>query len=281
MKNVVVRACSGIVYIALIVGAILWCYEAFTILLLLLGILACREFDKMTQGEPRSWVQVANRSLDLLIVGCAILIPYLVSSFFGIQMAIYFGFFLLVIFPIVRLTLALYDNQGNALASSAWSMLALIYIGVGLAMTSTVYMVVDSPKSMLLIMFILIWLNDTGAYCVGMKFGRRRLFERLSPKKSWEGFWGGMAFDILAGIVIWLWFNQAGQPVWWWICLGILVSVASTWGDLFESLIKRTEGVKDAGNIIPGHGGILDRIDSLLFVGPAVLAYILLTYGLV
>lgn len=280
MKNVVMRACSGIVYIALIIGAVLWCYEAFTVLLLLFGIVATREYQKMTQGDPRSWIQVANRSLDMLAVGFIILIPYLILSFFGIQMAIYFAVFILLIYPVIRFTLALYDDMKIALTSTAWSTLNLFYIGLGLAATSWLYTLTDYGNLLILIVFILIWLNDTGAYCVGMTLGRRRLFERLSPKKSWEGFWGGFAFDVLAALAVGLWWERTGESIWWWMALGALVSIASTWGDLFESLIKRTEGVKDAGNLIPGHGGILDRIDSLLFVGPAVVAYVLLTQGL-
>ena len=131
----------------------------------------------------------------------------------------------------------------------------------------------------------MIWLNDTGAFCVGSLIGRRRLFERISPKKSWEGFYGGLLFSIIAGIV-------AGSPLLADHCtaslhnanftavslgiLGLLVSIMSTWGDLVESMIKRTLGIKDSGHLLPGHGGILDRIDSLLFVAPATLLFLLI-----
>ena len=277
MKNLIVRALSGIVYVGLIVGTLLWCAEAFTVLMLVLGILACREFQKMTQGDPVSWIQVANRSLDMLVVGFAILIPYLVLSYFGLPLAMLFGVIILLIYPVTRLTLGLYDDMRKALVGTAWSTLGTVYIGFGLAAVTflgTGYML---DKWFMLSIFIMIWLNDTGAYCVGSLFGRRKLFERLSPKKSWEGFWGGFMFDVLAGLACALWFNTTDASIVWWIGLGAIVSVVSTWGDLYESLIKRTEGVKDAGNIIPGHGGILDRIDSLLFVAPVVLAYCCIT----
>lgn len=277
MKNLIVRALSGIVYVGLIVGTLLWCAEAFTVLMLVLGILACREFQKMTQGDPVSWIQVANRSLDMLVVGFAILIPYLVVSYFGLPLAMLFGVIILLIYPVTRLTLGLYDDMRKALVGTAWSTLGTVYIGFGLAAVTflgTGYML---DKWFMLSIFIMIWLNDTGAYCVGSLFGRRKLFERLSPKKSWEGFWGGFMCDVLAGLACALWFNTTDASIVWWIGLGAIVSVVSTWGDLYESLIKRTEGVKDAGNIIPGHGGILDRIDSLLFVAPVVLAYCCIT----
>ena len=126
-----------------------------------------------------------------------------------------------------------------------------------------------------LFMFVCIWLNDTGAYLVGCTIGKHRLFERISPKKSWEGFFGGMVFCIAAGAFAHLLIGGS-QAI--WIPFAIIVSVFATWGDLVESLIKRTAGVKDSGNIMPGHGGVLDRIDSLLFVAPAILAYLFLVH---
>jgi phosphatidate cytidylyltransferase len=124
----------------------------------------------------------------------------------------------------------------------------------------------DRAAAAILWMFALIWINDTGAYCVGSTMGKHRLCERLSPKKSWEGFFGGMAFCIIASGIYAL---IAHGDMLTSIAFGLLVCVFATWGDLFESMLKRSAGVKDAGNIIPGHGGVLDRIDSLLFVAPA------------
>ncbi len=130
----------------------------------------------------------------------------------------------------------------------------------------------------MLLIFIMIWLNDTGAFLVGSAIGRHRLFERLSPKKSWEGFFGGLLFCLIAGYLapILSADDFAGYPM-RYVGLGVLVCVFSTWGDLFESMIKRAAGVKDSGNILPGHGGMLDRIDSILFVVPASLVYLALT----
>ena len=119
-------------------------------------------------------------------------------------------------------------------------------------------------------------MNDTGAFCVGSLIGRHRLFERISPKKSWEGFWGGLFFTIVAAVIIDTYFPAyfSEFDVIRWVGMAIVVSAFSTWGDLAESMVKRTAGVKDSGHLLPGHGGILDRIDSLLFVVPAVLIYI-------
>jgi phosphatidate cytidylyltransferase len=127
----------------------------------------------------------------------------------------------------------------------------------------------------LLGILILVWINDTGAYIIGITMGRHRLMERISPKKSWEGAAGGAVLTLLAA--------------WWmprlmgmedrsdWIVISLIVSVFGVLGDLTESLFKRNAGLKDSGSIIPGHGGILDRIDSILFVMPLSLVYLLLS----
>jgi len=128
-------------------------------------------------------------------------------------------------------------------------------------------------------LIVLIWINDIGAYCVGMLFGQRtnsrKLFPALSPKKSWVGVYGGTAFTFLAAWAVWtLW----GAPVLalpHWMILALIVSAVGVPGDLFESLIKRHAGVKDASQLIPGHGGMLDRFDDLLFIFPVAAAYLL------
>lgn len=124
--------------------------------------------------------------------------------------------------------------------------------------------------SLLLIACVCIWSNDTGAFLAGSTLGKTPLFPSVSPKKSWEGFWGGMLASISAAIILGYYLSSTPLPIAHLALVGIVVSVAATWGDLFESMLKRQAGVKDSGHIIPGHGGILDRVDSMLFVFPAV-----------
>ena len=114
--------------------------------------------------------------------------------------------------------------------------------------------------------FIFNWVNDTGAYCTGMLFGKHRLFERISPKKSWEGSVGGAVFSIIAAMVMAHFFP--------FMTPGLVTVVFGTWGDPTESLMKRTLGIKDSGNILPGHGGMLDRFDSTLMAVPAAVVYL-------
>lgn len=175
---------------------------------------------------------------------------------------------------VMRLVAQLYVHSSNAVADMSTSMFGFMYIAVPLTLLSMLFSLYGAP--LVLAMFIMIWLNDTGAFCVGSLIGRHRLFERISPKKSWEGFWGGMLFCVASAFLIKYCFGDysTGMGIWQLLGMGVIVSVFSTWGDLVESLIKRTIGVKDSGTLLPGHGGILDRIDSLLVTAPAVFIYL-------
>ena len=121
--------------------------------------------------------------------------------------------------------------------------------------------------------FILVWINDSFAYISGILFGKHKLFKKISPKKTWEGFTGGLLFTLTGGYILSKFFH--GIQTTDWIVIALLISVFGTYGDLTESMFKRNLDIKDSGNLIPGHGGILDRIDSLLFCIPVTLFYLL------
>ena len=122
--------------------------------------------------------------------------------------------------------------------------------------------------------FVFLWLNDAGAYCIGSLLGRHKLFPRISPGKSWEGSIGGAVFVLAAAWAISYWLDGVMLTTLEWLGLGMVVVVFGTWGDLVESLFKRTLGIKDSGNILPGHGGMLDRFDSALLAIPAAVVYL-------
>ncbi len=283
MKNVVTRSLSGIVYIAIIVGAILgsgWWFYALTGLLTISGTL---EYQRLGSQKSGTETPLPIRSLDMI---GALLIWAIVPSWsypetIGIEslsiiMEIIFTVLavlglLLALFVVLRMSASIFDSNEDSWASVGRSFLGLVYIAFPLSILN-IFTWTNSGMEYVLMMFIMIWLNDTGAYCVGSQFGRRRLCERLSPKKSWEGFWGGMIFCILSGLIYALVFSN-GSNIFAWCLFGVLTCVMSTIGDLFESMLKRLAGVKDSGNLIPGHGGILDRIDSLLFVAPVCAVY--------
>lgn len=260
-QNLVTRSLSGLVYIAIIIGAILCGLDTVIILGALFSTLACIEFAKMTNR-----LNVANLPAVLLdIAGCISLCCIPVNSSF---------IFIWIFIMILRMVAELYLKAPNPLKNLALSLMSQAYFGIAMAMMTGI---ASLSTKMLLVVFIFIWLNDTGAFIVGSAIGRHRLFERISPKKSWEGFFGGLIFNLAASAGIYYGFNHSFMmdltlPS--WLGLGTIVTIFATWGDLIESLIKRHLNLKDSGNLIPGHGGILDRIDSLLLVAPTVMCYL-------
>jgi phosphatidate cytidylyltransferase len=126
--------------------------------------------------------------------------------------------------------------------------------------------------SLLLGYFIILWTNDSAAYATGRLFGRTKLFERVSPKKTWEGFIGGVGFAVLAGYLF-SYFTESSS--FHWMIMAVIIGVFGTLGDLSESLLKRSGNVKDSGNILPGHGGVLDRFDGILLSAPLIVVYLL------
>lgn len=274
MKKLLTRAATGAVYVAAIVCAILFGQVVgFSLLCMVFAALALNEFFRMTKKDMKSQPEVTfiDNGAALLLIA-QILLVQVAGIFF------WCAAFLSVVLIIVRMVVALYQKDVvDPVSDVALSIMGVFYVALPLMCAILLLMM---SQYLLLLVFVMIWLNDTGAFLVGSAIGRHRLCERLSPKKSWEGFWGGMAFSIAAGIVATLLWPAApafNGPVWRYIGLGIIVSLFATWGDLFESMIKRHSGVKDSGNILPGHGGMLDRIDSLLFVAPAALIYMLVT----
>lgn len=257
---------SGLVYVALIVCSILFGGGvAFPLLAALFAFIGIMEFQKMTLDD---FYESPRMLLVDLLVG--LMIP-IAAGLAGINWVIESQILWLLIFVllIMRFVMQLYSHRKNPVKHIGVSVMSIVYVSIPLA--AAVWIGAIAP-GLLLLMFVMIWLNDTGAFLVGSTIGCHRLFERLSPKKSWEGFFGGFACCVAAGYCAKALFpiefaalsgNLLGV-------MGAVVSVMATWGDLFESMIKRTAGVKDSGTIIPGHGGVLDRIDSLLFVAPAI-----------
>lgn len=274
--NLIKRIFSGVIYIALIVAAILLLDNSPVMYLLvfpLLIVLGISEMVTMAKDDAtQSWLV---NIIDML-GGVGLFVAFYMH-YEGETMQSRALWLLPIAFYLILRTIAqLYRPQQNAVHSLERSFFSLGYVALPVALLNCV-MSITAPR-LLLGIFMFIWLYDTGAYCFGMLFGRHRLFERVSPKKSWEGVIGGIVACLAGAWVTHNWFDEFFQvpDLTTWIGLSLVVAVFATFGDLVESLIKRTVGVKDSGNILPGHGGILDRIDSLLLVAPAVLIYLML-----
>lgn len=274
-----IRALSGAVYVALIVACVLAGQAWFFGLCLVFALLAVGELETLLSS--RASLPGAARLVDLLGVAAMFGVVWIPCTYFGannyaaIQVMFAASVVMLVVYVPLRMCIAVADREGTNPARGAMaSMFALMYAAVPPLMLAVAY--AFSSWRIVLLTLVMIWLNDTGAYLTGRSFGRTKLCERLSPKKTWEGFWGGFALCVIAGVAYVLIFLPHQSP---WMAVGFgvygaAVSGASTVGDLFESLFKRTLGVKDSGNLIPGHGGILDRIDSLLAVAPLALIFV-------
>lgn len=186
-------------------------------------------------------------------------------------------YLLLIILIIFKIIIAeLYNDYKSPISNIGMIMLGLIYIVLPFSILNFLFypeLNFGFPTNVLLIgFFIVIWGNDTFAYLSGMAFGKHKLFERISPKKTWEGTIGGAIFGVIVAIVFSVFFKELN--VFQWIGYALTIIIFGTFGDLFESLIKRTLGLKDSGTIMPGHGGILDRFDSVLLAAPFAYIYI-------
>lgn len=267
MNNFVQRSLSGLVFVSLVVGSIFWHQYAFFLVFLFLTTIAVWEFHKLTSHQPE--VQL-NRLFP--VIGAIILFS---SSFlYAANIVRYPIFSIYGLYLVLVLIAELYRRKGNPIQNWAYLILGQVIIALPFALLNFIAFIDAATynKFILVAVFAIIWINDTGAYVFGISFGKHRLFERISPKKSWEGFVGG-ALAALVGAYIFSIFNTNLTLI-QWIIFAEIVVVFGTFGDLMESLLKRTVQVKDSGKIIPGHGGMLDRFDSMLLVAPVIFIYL-------
>lgn len=277
MSTFTTRLISGTVYVALIVLALtlplVW---GLWILLSFFAVAGIIEFNHLTR--------VNQTYIFRIVLDCAAAVWLLYATAqYGMAIShglvIFLPYLLYLLYVVCRSTFLPHQAMLPSLSNS---LIGQLYIAVPLALTIRLTLVVDPFSSMtqfdgllLLAIFIFIWVNDTGAYLVGSRWGKRRLAPSISPKKSVEGSIGGLILVLLSAVVLRLLLFP--ELSWLRILLiATVVAVFGTIGDLFESSLKRQAGVKDSGKLIPGHGGILDRIDSLLLAVPAV--YLLLAF---
>ena len=271
-NNFIQRTITGIIFVAVLVGGILGGPVSFSILFALITALTIREFGTIVSKQDG--VQI-NKSICML-AGVFLFFGFAYIGIAPGQNEILIPYLFLIIYLMIA---ELYLKRKNPLHNIAYTMMSQMYIALPFAAlnilafhTSLTGSTSEYNPILPLSIFVFTWINDTGAYCTGVLFGKHRLFERISPKKSWEGSIGGGVFSTIAAVIMAHFFPF--MPLGVWIGLGLTVVVFGTWGDLTESLLKRTLGIKDSGNILPGHGGMLDRFDSALMAIPAAVCYL-------
>ena len=278
MKNLIVRAISGALFVVIMVGGFMSPRTMVALFALITG-LTVWEFTGLV--NQRKGVTV-NRFIST-VAGV-----YFFLAVATIRMGITSNFIIIVpyLLTIVYLFISeLYLKQEDPVNNWAYTMLSQLYIALPFSMLN-VLAIEQAPNGITyqynmqlpLCVFVFLWLNDTGAYCSGSLFGKHKLFPRISPAKSWEGSVGGAILVMIVAAIIGYFSNTNCQmsqlSITGWVGLGFIVVVFGTWGDLVESLFKRTLGIKDSGKIIPGHGGMLDRFDSSLMAIPASVVYL-------
>lgn len=262
MNETLTRTLSGAVYIALLVICSLFPIS-FLALFGVFLILCTLEFCRLVHLRPALPCAIASAFYLL-----SILTP---DSDFTRWLLLAFA-----LFSSIRLTIWLFSTRLERTDDTGKYANLIGYIILPIVLISWLPFTADGFRPWILLgIFILIWANDTFAFLFGKGFGKHKLFERVSPKKTVEGFIGGWIMALAFSIPVAIWLTK--EPVFHWLCIATAVSFAGTVGDLVESKFKRVAGVKDSGNIMPGHGGILDRLDSIIFVAPFVFLFYQIT----
>lgn len=272
-SNLVLRTVSGLIFVAMLVGLPFVGELMYRILFLVLGL-----------GIMDELIGLINKSGKAKVGKITPILGYVIISgiFGGLRYAsgeslelVILAFVLLLLFVFAA---ELYRKKAEPINDLAYWAFTQLYVALPFGIIQSLpfipvqgYVPEYSPL-LPLAMFAFIWSTDTGAFCVGSLIGKRKLFPRISPNKSWEGAIGGVVIAMIVGYVFSIFFDILN--VYQWIGLAFVVSVSGIFGDLVESLLKRTWGIKDSGSIMPGHGGFLDRFDSSLFAIPVTAFYL-------
>lgn len=267
------RAITGFLFILTIIAGIYFNEIIALSLFSLIVLIGVNEFyglvKKSKEINPlNTWGTLT--SFILMVILGLISLDFIANKYIFISVIMVFTTFLI----------ELYRNKSNPFINIAYTLLGISYIVIPFAMLfhlgfySGGNFIPNYSFQIILGFFIMLWTNDTGAYLAGRFLGKHKLFERISPKKTWEGSFGGAVLTILAAYILSLFFTNLGLTN--WIIIAILVAIFGGLGDLVESMLKRSLNIKDSGNILPGHGGILDRFDGLLISVPFIYSYLYL-----
>lgn len=276
MKNFIIRAITGIFFVAAIVVSFINPL-AMTFLFAIVTGLTIWEFTGLVNERDG----VDTNHLICTVAGVYFFIAVIGFCSELTPSTVFIPYLITVVYLMIT---ELYAKNPDPIHTWAYTMMSQMYIALPFSMLGVLAFrgshegVVYSWVAPLSV-FVFLWINDTGAYLCGSLLGRHKLFPRISPGKSWEGSIGGFVFVSAIAVLIWhlaesYGYNDLSLNAYEWVGLGLVVAVFGTWGDLVESLFKRTIGIKDSGNILPGHGGMLDRFDSSLMAMPAAVVYL-------
>ena len=276
MKEILVRTISGVLYISIIVLAMLSSPKWFVGLFFILALITMSEFLKL--------VHLTSYLAYFLLAAAFYFLSYRIFD----KNAVYLLLIINVFVNLFLLKDVLWTSKIPMFEKKKYITVVFYIISGFVFLTLIPIKSLDSISNhenfrshIIIAVFVLMWANDTFAYLIGTKFGKHKLMSRISPKKTVEGFVGGMLGALLAGFVIFkIIENYIPSPenydLWVWACLAIIVSVFGTIGDLIQSKFKRQAGVKDSGIIMPGHGGMYDRLDSIIYASPFIYAFLLI-----
>ena len=276
MKNFIVRTITAVFFVA----AIVTCFLRPEAMILLFGLvtgLTIWEFTGLVNDRD-------GVTVNQLIATVAGVYFFLAMAGFCSGMtppSVFLPYLVTLIYLMVS---ELYLKQEDPVHNWAYTMMSQLYIALPFSMLNVLAFQSDAEGvhyvwTLPLSVFVFLWINDTGAYLCGSLLGKHKLFPRISPGKSWEGSIGGGILVVIVAVLVWYLLEQyeqnaLGLSALEWAGLGLVIVIFGTWGDLVESLFKRTLGIKDSGHILPGHGGMLDRFDSSLMAIPAAVVYL-------
>ena len=270
LKNFIIRTLSGIVMVATLIGATLFSKLTFVLLLLAITLGGEWEFYRLAKkagASPQRFVGLLAGTMMIVAAAAAL------HEILAITAVAMVAFMILIPMPLI---FELYRKSATPMANVGITYAGVIYVALPMALLTFFPMMLGNgewkPWSVILYIFI-IWANDVFAYLFGITLGKHRLFERISPKKSWEGFFGGLLGAMAMGFVA---AKVLNANVAMWIGLALIAAITGVFGDLVESLLKRSVDVKDSGSFIPGHGGWLDRFDALIFSVPFAFIYLVI-----
>ena len=266
MSTFLKRAITGAIFVAVMLGMILLGKFTFLILFAALTVAGVHEYLKLISANNTA----PQKIYAMLVAAVFFASNWLYAS--GEIGAKWFWIFLPICF--ICFISELFRKTEKPFDGLAHTILSLIYVAVPFSLTN--YLVFTSESEftawILIGFFFLVWTNDTGAYLVGSAIGKHKLFERISPKKTWEGSIGGALLAMGVGCVLSFFVKEISLLS--WMALALIVAVIGTYGDLAESMMKRSLGIKDSGSLLPGHGGILDRFDALILAVPFAVCYL-------